>query len=262
MSSAKFRNTYSELQFLFDDLSSHLSKIQGFTQEELGDYRSQLFQYKLAFTSKFASLEIMHHYTLDRCKVLPKTLENEKKIRIVLTETTLNINEVEAFFEAYLNAFYSLLQVLAKFTPFFYKKEFPNIQIIDENFGKQIEFFRINKDVPDEKFSKYVENELYPWYKTLKEYRHAITHRAAIFVGFEQDDSIVFLKPPEEDETNFWFKKNKPSVRMVNYVKETFQNLFKFLEFYVNHFRPKIEMSKRTKLIKKALDSQASKPVG
>lgn len=253
------RKIYRELQFLFDDLSCHISKMEGFTKEELDNYHSQLFQNKISFTSKFASLEIMHHYTLDKCKVLPKTLENEKQKRIVLTETTLNINEVEAFFEAYLNAFYSLLQILAKFTPFFYKKDFPNIQMCNENFGSQIEFFRIKKDFPDEKFSTYMKNELYSWYKTLKEYRHAITHRSAIFVGFEQDDSIVFLKPPEGDETNYWFKKNKPSVRMVNYVNDSFQNLFKFLEFYVNHFRPKIEMSNRTKLIKKALDSQASK---
>ena len=46
---------------------------------------------------------------------------------------------------------------------------------------------------------------------------------------------------------------------MVNYVKDSFHNLFKFLEFYVSHFRPKIEMSQRTKLIKNALDSQEVK---
>ena len=32
-----------------------------------------------------------------------------------------------------------------------------------------------------------------------------------------------------------------------------------FLEFDVNHFRPKIEMNERTKLIKKAFDLHASK---
>ena len=162
MSSAKMRKIYRELQFLFDDLSCHISKMEGFTKEELDDYHSQLFQNKIDFTSKFASLEIMRHYTLDRCKTLPKTLENEKKTSIALIDTTFNLNEVQAFFEAYLNAFYSLLQVLARFTSFFYKKEFPNVKINDENFGSQLDFFRQNKELPDEVFSKYVENELYP----------------------------------------------------------------------------------------------------
>ena len=248
---AKMRNMISELNFLFKDLTPHISTIQGLSKDQLVEYHSQLFQYPLAFTSKLANLAIMYHYTVDRCKQLPKTIEEEKKKHIVLTKTTFNMNETEAFFEAYLNAFYSFLQVIAKITPFFYKKEFPELKIADKDFGSQVDFIKNRKKLPDEIFSKYVEKDLYPWYKILKDFRHAITHRDAIFVGFEPDGTVVFLEPPKEEETRYWLKKNKPYVKMENYVNDSFNNLLDFMDFYTNHFRLKIEMSEHTKLMKK-----------
>lgn len=56
-----------------------------------------------------------------------------------MPRTTRALYEAIAFFEVYLNSFYSLLQIIAKFTPFFYGEN--KDRIPDKNFGGQVNFF-------------------------------------------------------------------------------------------------------------------------
>ena len=68
----------------------------------------------------------MHHQALEKAQGLEVTAKKERQQKkILLSDTTKAMNEAQAFFEAYLNAFYSLLQILAKVTPSFYQANDP-----------------------------------------------------------------------------------------------------------------------------------------
>jgi len=196
-------------------------RLEGYEKDDIIDFSSQVLGYTTDFESKMASFEIMHRYTLEKSKQLEIIAKEEKKQdKVLMTETSTSIYEVSAFFEAYLNAFYSLLQIIAKLTPFFYKKDIPKIKIQDNSFGEQVDFFVNRSPTLDPEFSSYLSSMLLGWYKVLRENRHAITHRAAIFIGFEKDGSIVFLDPPKNEDKRYWLKTNKPNKSLENYQKK------------------------------------------
>lgn len=78
----------------------------------------------MAFSIKMISLKVMYNHTLKKSKELEEVSKKEKtEPNVLLKDTTRVWFETVAFFEAYLNAFYSLLQIIAKATPYFYEKE-------------------------------------------------------------------------------------------------------------------------------------------
>jgi len=199
--------------------------------------------YSMTFSSKMACFEIMHRETLKKVKNLEIIAKEEKsEDKIAMTRTTRALYEATAFFEAYLNSFYSLLQIIAKFTSFFYGKD--KDKIPDETFGEQVNFFTSYPEF-DREFSSYLTNML-TWYKTLKNNRHAITHRLSAFLGFKEDGGIVFLDYPKEEFD--WFGEKSPR-DIEKYLNQSFSDLFDFLEFYTQHFRMRVPESNRTKLI-------------
>ena len=221
-----FRRIYYEALTLFNDVLS-----------------SDKINYSMAFTSKMACFEIMRKETLRKVKNLETVSKEEmSEDKVAMTKTTRAWYEAIAFFEAYLNSFYSLLQIIAKFTPLFYGKDKDTIP--DDHFGKQVDFFVTNSKY-DADFSSYLTDRL-SWYKTLRDNRHAITHRLSAFLGFGKDGRIVFIDYPKKEFD--WF--GKKSLREIErYLDQSFNDLFDFLEFYTQHFRKRVPKSNRTKLI-------------
>lgn len=199
--------------------------------------------YSMAFISKMACFEIMYRETLNKVKNLETVAKEEKsEDTVAMPRTTRALYEAIAFFEAYLNSFYSLLQIIAKFTSFFYGEN--RDRIPDKYFGGQVNFF-VTHPKFDADFSSYLRDRL-SWYKTLRDNRHAITHRLSAFLGFEKDGRIVFIDYPKKEFD--WL--DKKSLREIErYLDQSFNDLFDFLEFYTQHFRKRVPKSNRTKLI-------------
>ncbi|KON30343.1 hypothetical protein AC480_01405 [miscellaneous Crenarchaeota group archaeon SMTZ1-55] len=249
----RYQKIFQNISFLIKDLTTSIVRLSGYSKDEIVDFASQLMACDIGFQSKILSYELMHRYTLKKSKQLEIIAREEVKQEVgVLTETSRAMFETIAFFEAYLNAFYSLLQIIAKLTPFFYKTDFPELTIPDRTFGSQVNFFRKHSNSPDSEYSSYIENKLWRWYEILKNNRHAITHRAAVFVGFGKEGRIVFLDPPKNGDKRYWIKTNKPHVNLENYLTNNFDSLFDFLDFYLTHFRKKVPESERTQILKKA----------
>jgi len=207
----------------------------------------------MAFHSKMACFDIMHKEALRKVRNLETVVKGEvSEEKIALTETTKAMYEAIAFFEAYLNSFYSLLQIVAKFTPFFYEED--RDVIPDNHFGDQIDFFVRNSKV-DPDFSSYLKDEL-GWYKTVRDNRHAITHRLSAFLGFEKDYTVIFLDYPKEKK--FDWSSSKSFRKAEKYLDQSYSDLFRFLEFYTQHFRRRVPESNRTKLLLKSALHQAN----
>lgn len=223
----RFKQIYYEALTLFNDVPR--------PQRKVG--------YAMAFSSKMASFEIMYKETLKKVKTLESVAKEEKsEDKVAMTSTTRAWYEAIAFFEAYLNSFYSLLQIIAKFTPLFYGKD---EDIPDVNFGEQVNFFVERDPKLDPEFSSYLTERL-TWYKILRNNRHAITHRLSAFLGFDKDWRIVFIDYPKKKFD--WFGK-KSTRDIERYLNHNFNDLFDFLEFYTQHFRKRVPKSNRTKLI-------------
>jgi hypothetical protein len=205
--------------------------------------QSSKHDYSMTFHSKILSFQIMHEETIRRAKNLETVAKAERTENKVLMErTTRALYEAIAFFEAYLNSFYSLLQIIAKITPLFYEKD--GSVVPDDTFGKQREYLIRHSEI-DPDFSSYLERSL-AWYGILKNNRHAITHRRSAFLGFEKDGRIVFIDYPKND---FDWSDEKSTRDIENHLNQSFYDFFDFLDFYVKHYRKRVPESPRSKLI-------------
>lgn len=184
----------------------------------------------LSFSSKMASLEVMKKYTIKASNALFKTYLDEKKSHKSIVPKDLNLyyQECVAFFEGYLNAFYSLLQVIGKITPYFYEQE--DLKKIE--FGEQIEYFSIKKPDLDITYGEYLKNNL-SWYSKLVCNRHGITHNVAVFLGFGKTE-IEFIHMPKRRID--YFQNGKPSKKLIDYLKTNWNSLFDYMNFYFRHF--------------------------
>jgi hypothetical protein len=202
---------------------------------------SVVLDYSFAFNSKMASFEIMYRKALKKARNLAIITKKEKsEDKIAMPMTTKAWYEAIAFFEAYLNSFYSLLQIIAKFTPLFYEEN--KDKIPTWNFGLQKKFF-VDRPKFDADFSSYLIHKL-GWYETLRGNRHAITHNLSAFLGFDEDGKVVFRDYP----------KSKQSFRQIEkYLNQSFNDMLNFLEFYTQHFRKRVPKSDRTKLMLRSI---------
>ncbi len=185
----------------------------------------------LSFSSKFSSLEIMQEATLEKAGELFDSYKEEKSKASVFSED-LNryFNECVAFFEAYLNAFYSLFQIIGKVTPYFFDSDELKKNVLDGDFGSQVTYFKEHPET-DYEYSDYLANM--SWFKELMLNRHAITHHASAFLGFGKDE-VVFIHMPKKRID--YFENGKPTKKLIEYISASWNSLFVFLDFYVNHF--------------------------
>lgn len=214
-----YRQVYQEMISLLIDSKSIDPKMLG---------------YVMSFRSKMFSFEMMYRKTLKHIKELEEIYKRESaQGKILLEETGRAWNKSVAFFEAYLNAFYSLLQIIAKITPYFYGNEKSKIFPSSKYFGRLIDYLKKHPSI-DTDFSSYLKERV-RWYETLRNNRHMITHEGSAFLGFGQDGKIIFIDYPEEGFS--WFQPNKSTKDLESYLTQSFADLFEFLEFYVKHFR-------------------------
>ena len=206
-----------------------------------------------SFDTKIRSLEIMQKYTVETIRELFKAYKEEKKNSIYPKDIDKLLGESIAFFEAYLNAFYSFLQTIGRLTPYFYDKKKLKKSIPDYTLAKQIDFFLDNPDV-DPKYFDYLKNNM-GWHDELMCNRHAITHNVSAFLGFGEKE-IVFIGMPEK-RIDF-FESGKPTKRLEQYTLKNWNSLFEFLNFYVEHFSSreifvdkKVELKELMKIHKK-----------
>lgn len=154
--------------------------------------------------------------------------------KILADRTSKAWNRTAACFEAYLNAFYSLLQIIAKITVCYYEREMSR-EHFGGYFGELIDFFKKKKNASiDPDFSAYLTKNL-GWYEVLRNNRHMITHEGTAFLGFEKDGTILFLDYPKKGFD--WDEQNKSNRELEGYLNQSFKDLFDFLDFYANHFR-------------------------
>lgn len=226
----KYRRIYQEMISLLNDSRTVDPKI---------------FGYRMSFSIKMFSLEMMYRATLKKSKELEDVAKKEKaEGNVLLKETGKAWNKSIAFFEAYLNAFYSLLQIIAKITPYFYGKEKSKVlgettKGFGDNFGQLINYLK-NKSNIDPEFSSYLREKL-EWYETLRNNRHMITHEGSAFLGFAQDGKILFIDYPHPKKGFSWFEPKKSTKGLQNYLNQSFNDLFEFLDFCVKHFRQRLK---------------------
>ena len=185
----------------------------------------------LSFSSKFTSLEIIQKITLEKAGELFESYREEKSKPSIFSEDLNRYsNECIAFFEAYLNAFYSLLQIIGKVTSYFFNSDELKKNVLDSDFGTQVNYFKEHPKT-DYEYSRYLANM--SWYKELIFNRHAITHNASAFLGFGKDEVVFICMPKRRID---YFENGKPSKKLIEYVSANWNSLFGFLDFYVNHF--------------------------
>jgi hypothetical protein len=198
-------------------------------------------EFRMFFEIKMFGFEMMHRNTLEQIKELEQVFKRETEDRKkILSEIGNPWNKSIAFFEAYLNAFYSLLQVIGKITSCFYQKEKAKLTAkmakqFDKNFGTLVDILKSHPNI-DPAFSSYLKTNL-GWYETLMNNRHMITHQAPAFLGFANDGEILFLDCPHCENGGSWYDLNKPAEDLEGYLSKNFEALFNFLEFYTKHFR-------------------------
>lgn len=183
-----------------------------------------------SFDTKMQCLEIMQKYALERIRDLFEAYKKEKK-SVHLKDIGRLLGESIAFFEAYLNAFYSLLQIIGKMTPYFFDRKRLEKSIPDDSFAKQVVYFMKNPNV-DPEYSSYLKNNL-TWHDDLMNNRHAITHNVSAFLGFGKRE-IVFIHMPKR-RIDF-FEHGKPTKELERYISNNWDSLFRFFSFYVEHF--------------------------
>ena len=176
-------------------------------------------------------LEIMQEYTLERIRELFNTYKKERKNSIHQKDIGKLLDESIAFFEAYLNAFYSLLQIIGRLTPYFYDRKELKKSIPDYYFALQISYFRDNPDV-DPKYSNYLKNNM-TWHDKLLHNRDAISHNVSAFLGFGEE-KVEFIDMPKK-RIDF-FENGKPTKKLEEYILDNWNSVFEFLKFYVEHF--------------------------
>jgi hypothetical protein len=151
------------------------------------------------------------------------------------TETSKAYVKSVAYFEAYLNTLYSLLQVVHRITLLIYQKKSKTpiaTEKMGRHFGDLVTYLR---DTPtfDSDFSTYI-NQKMEWYITFKNNRHKITHDGSALLLFTQNNEIEFLDYPKNGTGFGDPSTNKQGLQ--NYVKNRLGDLFDFLEFYSKHF--------------------------
>jgi len=210
-----------------------------------------------SFDMKLKCLEIMQKHTLHRIQECFDTAKEERKNSIRLKDTGKLLDESVAFFEAYLNAFYSFLQIIGKMTPYFYDRKKLKQLIPDDYFVGQIRHFVDNPNV-DPKYSSYLKKNM-TWHDQLMSNRHGITHNVSAFLGFGKEE-MEFIDMPEK-RIDF-FKTGKPTKKLEKYILNSWNSLFKFLDFYVEHFSNRevfVDEEAETKELWKILRKHTSK---
>ena len=229
----------SEYQKIFDEFNAFLMSIRDINS-------SKILEYGISFNLKNLSLQEMYLGTLknaERLEEAQKKESAEAKIAIQSgignfpqTETSKAYVKSVAYFEAYLNTLYSLLQVLTKITLIIYQNSKKQIDTnsMGDNIGKLLDYLKNQNRDADSAFTSYIDQKM-GWYQTFRNNRHKITHDGSALLFFTENGEIEFLDYPKNGAGFGNSNINKQGLE--NYVKNRVNDVFDFLDFYVKHFR-------------------------
>jgi len=204
-----------------------------------------------SFNTQFKCLATMQEYTLKTIRELFRTYKGKNVNSILQKDIDIFLIESIAFFEAYLNAFYSFIQIIGRLTPYFYDREKLKRSVPYRYFHWQIDYFLDNPDV-DHEYSDYLKNNM-TWYDELIFNRDAVSHNVSAFLGFGKKE-IIFIDMPKR-RIDF-FESGKPTKKLEQYILENWTSLFEFLDFYVEHFSNRqifVETEEEWKLIQEKI---------
>lgn len=172
---------------IFEDFNSFLLTIRGIDP--------RMFEYGISFNLKIFGLREMHLRTLDKAKELEEAQKRESvQAKSVLEsgavffakDTDKAYKDTIAYFEAYLNALYSLLQVITRISYLLYQTQGKPLPFEWDRitFGDLKSHFE-QKPSHDPDFSSYVSQKM-SWYSSFKNNRHKITHNGSALLLFTQ----------------------------------------------------------------------------
>jgi hypothetical protein len=224
------------LKQIYNDVILFLTDIKGIDPD--------MFEYGISFGLKMFGLEEMHRRTLEKIKELEEAQKKESAGADVIfglrgiyiaRQTDLAWKKSIAYFEAYLNALYSLLQVITKITLIIYRKTKKPIatEQMGDNFGTLVNYLKNNKTI-DTDFANYIDGKM-GWYDIFRSNRHKITHNGSAFLMFDPDGKVTFLDYQKTESK--LLDQTKSIKNLADYLIKSFEDVFDFLDFYVKHFR-------------------------
>lgn len=224
----------NKYQQIFDEFNAFLVGIK--------DIDPNMFEYGVSFGLKVFALQEMHRKTLEKVKELEEVQKKENaEAKVILQlggiyiakNTDMAWKKSIAYFEAYLNAIYSLLQVIARITLIIYQKKSIATGEMGDNFGSLKTYLKDHKRV-DTDFTTHIETKM-GWYTTFKNNRHKITHNGSAFLMFDENGEVTFLDYANTESK--LLDQNKSIKNLESYLLKSFEDLFDFLDFYEKHFR-------------------------
>lgn len=165
------------------------------------DIDPKMLEYGISFKLKVSGLQEMYFGTIQNVKELEEAQKEESaEVRAAIdsgkvfpeAETGKAYVKSIACFEAYLNALYSLLQVVTKITLMIYQKSKNQIEReeMGDNFGKMFNYLKnVNRNV-DSDFTIYLDQKM-GWYEAFRNNRRKITHDGSVILLFTQNDEIA-----------------------------------------------------------------------
>ena len=190
------------------------------------------------FHFKLMSLKIMQEHTLEITDKLYETYVYEQKKDAKGLESFIPpklgnyLYEDVAFFEAYHNAFYSFLQIIAKMTPYFFDRNL--VEIPDTYFGEQRSYF-IDHPKIDLELANYLKEHT-KWYNTFRNNRNADTHNLSAYLWFDPRSVFFVDNPKNPNREALPLLLGKKAAFLEEYILDNWKHLLRFLVFYTNHF--------------------------
>jgi hypothetical protein len=138
---------------------------------------------------------------------------------------TKNLHYVEIDIESFLHFSYSLLNVIARVTPEFYRPQLEGLP--SKSFRLQRKWY-IEHDEVEPEYSKYFKNST-GWFEDFLKHREQLAHHRPLITFLTHDGSVFF--GTYRNEKGFI-----PNVKVEDFINNTANGILEFLVVYNTHF--------------------------
>jgi len=193
---------------------------------------SRAFLYKVRLLIKSNNLNTILFfldYKITNLILIVKRLR--KELDLPLFEKSLqtkNLRYIEIDVESFFHFSYSLLNIVARLTPLFYKHQTKKLPT--KSFNAQRKWYIEHTDL-DPEYSEYLKNET-RWFEDFLEHRKQLTHYHPLVI-FLASDGSVFFGTHRNDRGLI------PNVNVAEFINSTANSILEFLVVYDNHFGKK-----------------------
>jgi len=190
------------------------------------DFRDVSWKADQIYRTKIWFLENKINHLIDIVRRLRKALTFPIQEQSLETK---NKQYIEIDIESFFHFSYSILEIMARLTPRFYKPPLKGLK--SKSFRKQREWF-MNNPEKDPKYSKYLV-ERNSWFEKLREHRRKLTHYHPLITFQSSEHGITF--GTGRDKEGYI-----PNVGVSEYINKTASELLDFIFFYDKHFGQKL----------------------